>query len=241
MNTYRLVPDVPTIHEVMRVSMPNYFYIVQQEHFKQAPEKTLEGALAFLLRVIARIHADPAGERVGLLIKTAGENIVPYAGTFVSAGRLTFPDHDLLVKILTDIPSTNGPSWQPEEGIPKTGHHGGYLAVGADPGPVDPWPGDVSPAVLKAAFDELLVLFTEQGKRVQELQGRVTNLDVALQDSLIHIQWLERGETGPAYEGTGTTTGTTRFFGRDWTIPITVTVTSKPIVNLTPPDIVWVE
>ena len=54
--------------------------IVQQLHGEDPPAKTLEGALAFLLRVVARLQDEFPSERVGLLIKTAGENIVPYGG-----------------------------------------------------------------------------------------------------------------------------------------------------------------
>lgn len=108
---------------------PNHADIVEQVHVAQPPARTIDGALNFLLRVIARLQHDFPTERVGLLIKTAGENIVPYASTSVSASRIVYPDHDLLVKILSDVPTTNGPSWQPEEGIPNTGHHEGYLAV----------------------------------------------------------------------------------------------------------------
>jgi hypothetical protein len=142
--------------------------IVKQLHAEGPPAKTVDGALAFLLRVIARLQQDFPSERVGLLVKTAGENIVPYAGTFVSAGRIVYPDHDLLVKILTDIPTTNGPSWQTEQGIPNQGHHGGYLAVPAPgtPGTTlvptpSPPPVDLAPLLA----------------RLTALEGRATQLE----------------------------------------------------------------
>ena len=122
--------------------------IVQQLHGEEPPAKTLEGALAFLLRVVARLQDAFPSERVGLLIKTAGENIVPYGGTFVSAARLVYPDHDLLVKILSDVPTTNGASWQPDQGIPNEGHHGGYLAVPAS-GTPGPEPVDLTPLLVR--------------------------------------------------------------------------------------------
>lgn len=127
----------------MATPIPNHHDIVQQMHARQPPDPTLDGALAFLLRLIARLQQAFPAERVGLLIKTAGENIVPYHGTSVSAGRIVYPDHDLLVKVLTDVPTTNGPSWQPEVGIPTEGHHGGYLAVGG--GAPLPLPDDDPP------------------------------------------------------------------------------------------------
>lgn len=110
---------------------PKHDDVIRQVHAAHPPARTKEGALAFLLYAIAELQWRFPAERVGLLIKTAGENIVPYQGTSVSAGRIVYPDHNLLVKILSDVPTTNGPSWQTEEGIPSTGHHGGYLAVGA--------------------------------------------------------------------------------------------------------------
>ncbi len=124
--------------------------IVQQLHDEEPPAKTLEGALAFLLRVVARLQDAFPSERVGLLIKTAGENIVPYGGTSVSAARLVYPDHDLLVKILSDVPTTNGASWQPDQGIPNEGHHGGYLAVPVS-GTPRPEPVDLTPLLVRLA------------------------------------------------------------------------------------------
>ena len=144
------------------MSIPTHADVVAHLHAAEPPARTVEGALAFVLRVIAQLQAAYPHQRVGLLIKTAGENIVPYGGTSVSAGRLVYPDHNLLVKILTDIPTTNGPSWQPEIGIPTEGHHGGYLAVN----------GDDEPAVHDGDSNPLALL---EGK-VDTLEGHVEDL-----------------------------------------------------------------
>jgi hypothetical protein len=122
------------------MSQPDHADVISAEHASHPPARTVNGALAFLLHVIAVLKRKFPDERVGLLKKTAGENIVPYGGTKVSASRLVYPDHNFIVKVLTDVPTTNGPSWQTEQGIPNEGHHGGYLAVGSDeqPLPVTP-------------------------------------------------------------------------------------------------------
>src|SRR6185436_15696744 len=86
----------------------NHLDAVQYVYSLQPAEKTLPGALAFLLRLL---DALPVSERAGLLLKPAGENIVPYNGQMVSAGRICYPDGQLY-KVLTDVPTTNGPSWQ---------------------------------------------------------------------------------------------------------------------------------
>jgi len=51
------------------------------------------------------------GEGAGLLIKNGGENIVSWMGHSFSAGRICYPDGHIY-KVLSDVPSTNGPSWQ---------------------------------------------------------------------------------------------------------------------------------
>lgn len=47
----------------------------------------------------------------GLLLKPAGENIVRWHGRWFSASRVCLPDGRIF-KVLTDVPTTNGPSWQ---------------------------------------------------------------------------------------------------------------------------------
>jgi hypothetical protein len=140
----------------------NHLDVVQEEYDRAPAEKTIEGALAFLLRVVATLHQRFPDEHAGLLIKTAGENIVPYGDTRVSAGRICYPDQQL-VKILTDIPATNGPQWL-DDGLAHVGGYiGGYLTVDAPAVPVDPPPPPdpvvvVPPAVVLPPEDLAVVV-----------------------------------------------------------------------------------
>lgn len=85
----------------------NHLDVVKAIWNQQPAEKTVDGALAFTLRVIAAL---PPDEHAGLLQKTGGENIVAYAGTFVSAARICYPDGQLY-KLLTNVPSNDAPEW----------------------------------------------------------------------------------------------------------------------------------
>jgi hypothetical protein len=71
------------------------------------PPRTVEGAFEVTKRVAWALR----GEGAGLLIKNGGENIVSWQGYSFSAGRICYPDGHIF-KVLTDIPATNGPSWQ---------------------------------------------------------------------------------------------------------------------------------
>ena len=53
----------------------------------------------------------PGQKAAGLLIKNGGENIVGWQGYSFAAARICYPDGHIF-KVLTDVPSTNGPSWQ---------------------------------------------------------------------------------------------------------------------------------
>jgi hypothetical protein len=57
------------------------------------------------------------GGGAGLLLKPGGENIVTWKGQSFSAGRIVYPNGHLF-KLLSDIPTTNGPSWQ-DEGVDR--------------------------------------------------------------------------------------------------------------------------
>ena len=71
------------------------------------PSKTEEGAFEVTKRIAWLLR----GEGGGLLIKNGGENIVSWKGYSFAAGRVCYPDGHIY-KVLSDIPSTNGPSWQ---------------------------------------------------------------------------------------------------------------------------------
>jgi hypothetical protein len=91
----------------------NHADLVAQCHREQPPEKTVEGALAFTVRVLNRL---PRSERAGLLRKPAGENITAFHGVMVSAGRICYPNGNLY-KILTDIPATMAPVWNDDGAV----------------------------------------------------------------------------------------------------------------------------
>lgn len=101
----------------------NHADIVQAVYAEQPAERTLAGALAFLLRLLPRL---PPLERAGLLLKPAGENITPYNGQMVSAGRICYPSGQIF-KVLTDVPTTNGPGWADDGTVDPSR----YLAVQA--------------------------------------------------------------------------------------------------------------
>ena len=71
------------------------------------PPKTASGAFEVTKRVAWLLRASGGG----LLIKNGGENIVLWKGFSFAAARICFPDGHIY-KVLTDVPTTNGPSWQ---------------------------------------------------------------------------------------------------------------------------------
>jgi hypothetical protein len=71
------------------------------------PAHTPEGAFEVTKRVAWLLR----GSNAGLLVKTGGANIVPWKGNIFSASRICYPDGHIW-KLLTDVPTTNGPSWQ---------------------------------------------------------------------------------------------------------------------------------
>lgn len=70
------------------------------------PPHTVEGAFEVTKRVAWLLR----GEGAGLLIKNGGENIVSWRGYSFAAARVCYPDGHIY-KILTDVPTTNGPGW----------------------------------------------------------------------------------------------------------------------------------
>jgi hypothetical protein len=128
------------------VAAQNHADVVQQLAAEAPAEKTLEGALQFTLRVVGRLNALYPAERAGLLVKPSGENVIPYSGSVVSAGRICYPSGQLF-KVLTDVPTTNGPSWQDNGTVDPSR----YLAV-TDAQPPIVLPGQ-PPVVPPPVFD----------------------------------------------------------------------------------------
>ncbi len=81
--------------------------LVRQIKAQINPPNTPEGAFEVTKRVAWALR----GKGVGLLIKDSGENIVNWKGYWFAAARVCFPDGHIY-KILSDVPATNGPSWQ---------------------------------------------------------------------------------------------------------------------------------
>jgi hypothetical protein len=81
--------------------------LVECIHDHVNPARTVEGGFEVTKRVAWALR----GEGAGLLIKNGGENIVGWLGYSFAAGRICYPDGHIF-KVLTDVPSTNGPSWQ---------------------------------------------------------------------------------------------------------------------------------
>jgi hypothetical protein len=74
------------------------------------------GSKVLALEVVRRVAWALRAQGAGLLRKDGGENIADYYGTSVSLSRILFQD-GRLVKVLTDVPTTNGPSWQEEDAL----------------------------------------------------------------------------------------------------------------------------
>ena len=54
-----------------------------------------------------------------MLIKPGGENIVTWLGRSFAAARICYPDGHIY-KLLSDVPTTNGPSWQDNGFVERT-------------------------------------------------------------------------------------------------------------------------
>ena len=70
--------------------------------------RTVEGAFEVTQRVAWLLR----GSGFVLLLKPGGENIISWQGYSFSAGRICQRATGQLIKILSDVPATNGPSWQ---------------------------------------------------------------------------------------------------------------------------------
>jgi hypothetical protein len=79
------------------------------------PAHTTEGAFEVTKRVAWLLRASGGG----LLIKNGGENIVSWKGRSFAAARICFPDGHIW-KVLSDVPTTNGPSWQDNDFVDRS-------------------------------------------------------------------------------------------------------------------------
>ena len=84
-------------------------------HAAIKPARTVEGAFEVTKRVAWLLR----GQGAGLLIKNGGENIVSWKGFSFAAARICYPDGHIY-KLLTDVPTTNGPSWQDNDFVDRS-------------------------------------------------------------------------------------------------------------------------
>jgi hypothetical protein len=96
-------------------STANKEKLVECIHDHVNPARTVEGAFEVTKRVAWALR----GEGAGLLIKNGGENIVGWLGYSFAAARICYPDGHIF-KVLTDVPSTNGPSWQDNDFVDRS-------------------------------------------------------------------------------------------------------------------------
>jgi hypothetical protein len=89
--------------------------LVQCVHAAVNPSRTVEGAFEVTKRVAWLLR----GGGAGLLIKNGGENIVSWKGYSFAAARICYPDGHIY-KVLSDVPSTNGPSWQDNDFVDRS-------------------------------------------------------------------------------------------------------------------------
>jgi hypothetical protein len=84
-------------------------------HASVNPGNTVEGAFEVTKRVAWLLR----GGGAGLLIKNGGENIVSWKGRSFAAARICYPDGHIY-KVLSDVPTTNGPSWQDNDFVDRS-------------------------------------------------------------------------------------------------------------------------
>jgi hypothetical protein len=157
----------------------NHADVVAQVATEHPPAKTVDGAFQFTLEVLAALTAQFPQEHAGLLEKVLGDNIVPYAGTLVSAGRIAYPNQHS-IKLLSDVPTTNGPKWEDEGPVSLGGFMKGYLAIQTPtPTPTTPAPIVVNvPAAPAPIFDTSALQAS-----IAQLQATVDNLVAADDDA----------------------------------------------------------
>lgn len=192
--------------------MTNHFDVVDRLHSEQPPAHTLEGALEFLLRVVRALPADEAA--AGLLLKPGGDNIVEYNGRMVSASRICYPT-GAIVKVLTDVPSTNGPSWQDDGEVVDADR---YVAVIGSSEPPAAGNGDGNAAVhpetqiildrLGAlafeAFTKMDTIEANLNRRLDELKAQADADTEKIQQQIDHVvKDAEKtlGELRPVIDG----------------------------------------
>ena len=160
---------------------------------QQPPLKTLDSAFQFVMRVADRLK----GEGCGLLQKgPGGENEVVYQGTSYSASRVCYPSGQIY-KVLTDVPSGNGPTWADNGTVPASRYRPALPVEGADPNPAEPT-GDIR--ALQSVIAALQAADAAMAARLAALEAAVratgTPARVALRTDNGHYLCAEGGGGG---------------------------------------------
>jgi hypothetical protein len=79
------------------------------------PAHTVEAAFEVTKRIAWLLR----GSGAGLLIKNGGENVALWKGMSFAAARICYPDGHIY-KVLSDVPGTNGPSWQDNDFVDRS-------------------------------------------------------------------------------------------------------------------------
>jgi hypothetical protein len=108
-------PGPPSGDPTFGCSTGNKEKLVECIHDHVNPARTVEGAFEVTKRVAWALR----GEGAGLLIKNGGENIIGWLGYSFAAARICYPDGHIF-KVLTDVPSSNGPSWQDNDYVDRS-------------------------------------------------------------------------------------------------------------------------
>jgi hypothetical protein len=126
--------------------------VVRAVHARVSPAHTVAGAFEVTKRVAWELR-----ERgFGLLLKPGGENIVVWKEQTFSASRVCLLAEGHLFKVLTDVPTTNGPSWQDDGAVPP----GQACTPAIDP---EDSPTPTDPAITLADLQrQIAVLLAEQ-------------------------------------------------------------------------------
>jgi hypothetical protein len=108
-------PTPPPADPTFGCSTDDKEKLVECIHDHVNPARTVEGGFEVTKRVAWALR----GEGGGLLIKNGGENIISWQGYSFAAGRICYSDGHIF-KVLTDVPSTNGPSWQDNDFVDRS-------------------------------------------------------------------------------------------------------------------------
>jgi len=242
-------PPPPPPPEELMISQQDGERIVNELHHDFPPPRTVDGAFNFARRVATRLKVEGAG--MFLKPDCAGENIAVYNGRAEQlarfaercfrSSRIIFPSGHV-VKVLTDVPTTNGPSWQVAHEPENLQFRVDAIAPDDAPGEPDqpPPPPDgaleIRVANLERHLRETDVAFTavlenvkgdlrKVSERVSTLEGRPPGGDTSALEG--RIEALE-GQLARGFKGR---VGAVSIAGLNRTLEVTVTPNMAGIVD----------